>query len=124
MKIKYSSQTVQSAQTLMKFLKAERKHECLTAYAHFNRNINRSHGLPALYWDPHCNREPYNRSSVYSHSALIQNLYQCIFHDKPLVRSVDDLGIFLHIHILRCCEGHGSLLPEIHTLDGNQAEKY
>ena len=42
------------------------KAECLTAYAHLDRNINRSHGLPALYWAPGCNREPHNGSTVYN----------------------------------------------------------
>ena len=43
-----------------------RKQECFTAYAHLDRNINRSHGLPALYWAPRCNREPHNGSTLYN----------------------------------------------------------
>ena len=37
--VQLSNQTVQSAQTLMKFQNTE----CLTAYAHFNRKMNGSH---------------------------------------------------------------------------------
>ena len=60
--VQLSNQTVQSAQTLVKFQNTE----CLTAYnAHFNRNMNGSHGLPALYWNRRHNREPYNGSTVY-----------------------------------------------------------
>jgi len=44
---------------------AERKHACLTAYAHFDWNMNGSQGVLTLYRNPCCNRENYNGSTVY-----------------------------------------------------------
>ena len=36
----------------------------MTVYAHFDRNMNGSNDPPTLYWNPRCNRERYNGSTV------------------------------------------------------------